>query len=344
MKHGFYRILYVMLFVSTFLYAQPNHTLPANLAEPGAPVLTLRVTDTVFGEGVAADWQGNMYYNEMGPRNRTMILPVGKDSSKAWRNAKDAPNGIWLDSKNGLVICQQHAIIRVKPGATYDNVVDTLYKDSLKGKDFNDVTGDSKDNLFFTNFLGGAVFFRNAATKITTRVLVNQPQPNGVEWDEERKRLYVGENGNSTVAYYTVNADYSLSNRTFLDTVHWCDGMVIDELGNFYVVAFGDGVQVYSPDKTLLGKISLPNYQLTNLAFGGADFKTLYLITNIGLYKLPMKVKGYKTGMPSTGLERLGENSNQKHNHNPKAIREPSFFGNLFKGMVHLISGRQVPY
>jgi hypothetical protein len=51
-----------------------------------------------------------------------------------------------------------------------------------------------------------------------------------------------------------------------------------------------------------LGEITITGQQLTNLAFGGADFKTLYLITRQGLYKLPMKVKGYKSGQPTISI------------------------------------------
>lgn len=136
------------------LMAQANHTLPADLAAPGAPSLMPRVGTSVFAEGVAADWQGNVYFNEMDQNNRTMQVKVGQDSGRIWRQAKDTPNGMWLDTQNRLVICQSRAIVRVKAGAAFDNKTDTLYKYAATGQDFNDVTGDSQDNLYFTNFNG----------------------------------------------------------------------------------------------------------------------------------------------------------------------------------------------
>ncbi len=284
--------------------SQTAHTLPSTLAAPGTPVLTFRSGPTVFGEGVAADWQGNVYFNEMGTNNRTMCLPVGKDTSKVWRQAKDAPNGIWLDMQNRLIICQTRAIVRVKTAPVFDGVTDTLYKYPVTGQDFNDVTGDSKDNLYFTNFNGQSVFFWNATTKETKLVLSGRPTPNGVEWDEERKILYVCENAAGKVAAYTVGADFSLTNRQDFATVASSDGIVLDELGNVYVVSFGDAVNVFSPTGASLGKIPLAGTQLTNLAFGGPDFKTLYMITNKGLYKLPMKVKGYKTGNTAVSVRK----------------------------------------
>jgi sugar lactone lactonase YvrE len=284
--------------------AQVDHTLPNDLAAPGKPTLIPKEGASVFGEGVAADWQGNVYSNEMGTADRTMQLKVGADSAKQWRKANDDPNGMWLDSRNNLVICQTRAIVRVKAGAAFDNQTDTLYKYPSGGQDFNDVTGDSKDNLYFTNFNGRAVYFRDADSGKTRVVLSNQPKPNGVEWDEERKILYVNENEAGKVAAYTVNADFSLTARPAFASVPSADGITLDELGNVYVVAFGAGVHVFSPQGQKKGEIPISGNQVTNLAFGGADFKTLYIITNVGLYKLPMKVKGYKSGNYAVSLRR----------------------------------------
>lgn len=284
------------------LMAQSNHTMPANLAAPGAPTLMPRVSAPVFAEGVAADWQGNVYFNEMDQNNRTMQVKVGQDSGRIWRQAKDTPNGMWLDSQNRIIICQTRAIVRVKAGTAFDNKTDTLYKYPATGQDFNDVTGDSKDNLYFTNFNGRSVYFRDAVSGATKEVLTNRPKPNGIEWDEERKIVYVCENEAGIVAAYTVAADHSLEGRRDFASVAAGDGIVLDSAGNVYVVSYGNGVKVFSPAGEPQGEIPLSGSRITNLAFGGADFRTMFMITDKGLYKLPMKVKGYKTGTPGVSL------------------------------------------
>jgi gluconolactonase len=290
-------------------FAQPGpHTLPPDLADPGTPVLLPRkggAGSYVFGEGVASDWQGNVYCNEQDQSNKTMQLKAGQDTVKAWRQAADNPNGMWLDyTQNKLVICQQHAIVRVKAGAAFDNQTDTLYK--YDGEDFNDITGDSKGNLFFTNYMGSTVFFRNAATGETKTVFTDISRPNGIEWDEERKRLYLHEFGINIVSIYDVAPDYSLSNRRVFANVQACDGITFDERGDVYSVSYATGVvHVFDPDGKELGQIPITGQQLTNLSFGGADFKTLYMITTKGLYKLPMKVRGYKSGQPSSSIGRV---------------------------------------
>lgn len=282
--------------------AQGPHTLPATLAESGTPVLIPKVGPAVFAEGVAADWDGNVYSNEMDNARRTMQLKVGADTLKPWRQANDVPNGMWLDTQNRLVICQTRAIVRVKAGATFDNRTDTLYKypaNAQSPQDFNDVTGDSRDNLYFSNFNGRAVYFRDAVTGESKTVLTNQPKPNGVEWDEERQILYVNENEVGKVAAYPVMTDYTLGTRREFATAAASDGIVLDQAGNVYVVSFSNGVLVFSPEGQKLGEIPLTGSRVTNLAFGGADFKTLFIITDKGLYRLPMKIAGYKTGRPT---------------------------------------------
>jgi sugar lactone lactonase YvrE len=283
---------------------QSPHTLSPDLADPGTPVLIPRTGGggaNVFGEGVVADWQGNVYFGEQSPSNKTMQLKAGQDTAKFWRQAADNPSGMWLDAQNRIVICQQHALVRIKAGSAFDNQTDTLYKNT--GQDLNDVTGDSKGNLFFTNYMGSTVFFRNAATGETKTVFTNISRPNGVEWDEERKRLYLHEFLIDTVAVYDVGADYSLSNRRFFAGVDACDGITLDERGDVYSVSYTTGVvHAFDPDGKPLGEISITGQQMTNIGFGGADFKTLYMITIKGLYKLPMKVKGYKSGQPAIAI------------------------------------------
>lgn len=281
------------------LRAQSAHTLPDTLAAPGTPVLTPRETlGTVFAEGVASDWDGNVYFNEMDNNNRTLRLPVAGGEAKVWRQAKDTPNGMWVDPQGRLVICQAKAIVRVSTANPFDGNTDTLYKVTPQTSgDFNDVTGDSKGNLYFTNFSGTKVFFRSEAGQ-TREVLTGKPNPNGIEWDEERGIVYLLENSAGWVRTYTVTGDYSLTDPKDFAQVPACDGVTLDEFGNVYAVSYSGDIFVFNPGGQLLGKILFgnSNHQLTNLAFGGADFKTLYMINNKGLYALPMKVKGYKAG------------------------------------------------
>jgi gluconolactonase len=66
------------------------------------------------------------------------------------------------------------------------------------------------------------------------------------------------------------------------------DGMKVDELGNLWCAA-RDGVWVLSPDGDLLGTIETPEVT-GNLAWGGNDWRSLFLCTSTSLHVLETKI------------------------------------------------------
>jgi gluconolactonase len=51
----------------------------------------------------------------------------------------------------------------------------------------------------------------------------------------------------------------------------------------------GDGVHIFAPDGSLIGKILTPEGP-ANLAFGGPDGKTLFITARKSLYSIPVLV------------------------------------------------------
>jgi len=60
----------------------------------------------------------------------------------------------------------------------------------------------------------------------------------------------------------------------------YVDGPAVDSQGNVWVgLFFGGGINVYAPDGRLLRKVHLPVSNVTKVAFGGPDLKTVYATT-----------------------------------------------------------------
>src|SRR5207237_5568504 len=89
------------------------------------------------------------------------------------------------------------------------------------------------------------------------------------------------------------------------------DGLRTDMKGNLWVAAgiqtprppgevtdIPQGVYVISPGGKLLGRVPIPEDYVTNLAFGGPDRKTLYVLAGTSVYKLPLAVSGYAVYPP----------------------------------------------
>jgi gluconolactonase len=121
-------------------------------------------------------------------------------------------------------------------------------------------------------------------------------QPNGMTLSKNQDFLYVG---GGQLKKYPVMADGSLgSGAPFrMDGAQGgSDGMVIDCADNLYTT--GNGVTVYSPAGVELGTISVNGLSsVTNVAFGGADHKTLYITSQgnkdqKGLWQVPMNIPG----------------------------------------------------
>jgi gluconolactonase len=68
----------------------------------------------------------------------------------------------------------------------------------------------------------------------------------------------------------------------------------MDEKGGIYVATYM-GVQVFSPKGEFLGIINTPTYPVS-CCFGGADMKTLYIVSYDKIYRIKTNVTGLKYG------------------------------------------------
>ena len=131
-----------------------------------------------------------------------------------------------------------------------------------------------------------------------TRAIVDDDlfnQPNGLCFSPDEKLLYVNDSARKLIRVFDVSANGSLANgRLFASGIVSStepggpDGMKCDERGNVWVTGPG-GLWVYAPSGDLIGKLRAPE-PVANLAWGGADFRTLFLTASNSVYKLTTKV------------------------------------------------------
>jgi gluconolactonase len=118
--------------------------------------------------------------------------------------------------------------------------------------------------------------------------------PNGVTLSLAEDFLYVA---GAVGRRYPVMADGTLGAGADFAAASGGDGMVIDCAGNLYVaLASTQNVAVFTPAGDSIGMIKVTGMQaVTNLAFGGADRKTLYITglgNDKGLFQLPLNLPG----------------------------------------------------
>lgn len=232
------------------------------------------------------------------------IAPGG--DAEVFRMPSGNANGLALD-QDGLLLAAEHGNRRVSrspiDGAPVD--VATVYEgDRLNSP--NDITVRSDGTIYFTDPPFGIApgqeeldfhgVFRIPAAGgdpiVEWEGDVDTNRPNGLVLSLDAKHLYVADSQAGEVRRFTVAEDgaLALEEAPFIADIGTPDGMELDTLGNLFIAA-ADGVRVYAPDGTPWGTITVPQ-QPSNVAFGGADYRTLYITARTAVYQVQLANPG----------------------------------------------------
>jgi gluconolactonase len=223
--------------------------------------------------GLTLDALGRLTINEHGNRRVTRLERNGQLTVLA-----DRYHGKRLNSPNDLVYRSDGALYFTDPPFGLPKFFD-----------------DPRKELPFS----GVYCLINGELKLLSTDLMG---PNGLAFSPDEKYLYVDnwDEKRKVIMRYEVNPDGTLSDgQLFFDATKepgedaW-DGMKIDVLGNLYLSG-PVGLWIISPEGKHLGTIVGPEHP-HNLAWGGADHKTLYLAAQTGLYRLAVNLPG--AGVP----------------------------------------------
>jgi gluconolactonase len=212
-------------------------------------------------------------------------------------------NGLAIDERGGLVGAS-HGI----QGITRFDLATKMRVpiaggEQFEGKKFNspnDLVVRSDGNIYFSdpsyqrpaNSAGQGVtaFYRWKDGQISRHGA--GPQPNAMGLSLDGQSLYVTSSMAPPVRKFALAADGSVgAATTFVNMIS--QGFALDCAGNVYLTA-ERRVHVFSPAGQMRGTIGGFPQDLTNLAFGDEDRKTLYITARPGsLYKVRLEVPGF---------------------------------------------------
>jgi gluconolactonase len=222
-------------------------------------------------------------------------------------------NGMTYDADLNLIVCEHatSSLIRERPDGRREILASHFEGQELNSP--NDVCVRSDGSIYFTDPwygrmpvfgverprpLGFQGVYRAPPGGGPPQLLVDRrlfDQPNGLCFSPDERLLYVNDTALTLIRVFDVAADGSLSKgRVFAAGIRSPleagvpDGMKCDERGNVWVTAPG-GVWVYAPTGDLLGKLGVPELA-ANLAWGGDDFRTLFITASRSVYRLKTKV------------------------------------------------------
>src|SRR6266699_2815024 len=218
-------------------------------------------------------------------------------------------DGLTLDRQGRLIVATfaGRSLMRIE-----QNGRRTVLADRYEGKRFggpNDVVVKRDGAIYFTDTFGAFrlrekdprrefdsnTVYRWKDGKLAL-VVKDMPATNGLAFSPDEKYLYVNGSRDNYVNRYEVLADGTLANgKLFIDMRKETergitDGMRVDSKGNLYETGPG-GVWIISPDGRHLGTIRAPE-QSTNIGFGEADRKTLYIAARTGIYRIRVNTPG----------------------------------------------------
>ena len=222
-------------------------------------------------------------------------------------------NGMTYDADLNLIVCEHStsSLIRERSDGRREVLASHFEGQELNSP--NDVCVHSSGAIYFSDpwygrmpvygverprQLGFQGVYRVPPGGGAPKLLVDRylfDQPNGLCFCPEEKRLFVNDTVQALIRVFDVERDGSLSNgRIFATGIRselekgLPDGMKCDSQSNVWCTGPG-GVWVYSPKGELLGKLRIPE-QVANLAWGGPDFRTLYLTATRSVYAVPTRV------------------------------------------------------
>lgn len=276
-----------------------------NLFEHDAKLTTIG-SGFGFTEGPVWDPAGFLYVSDE-ETNKIFRLYVA-DGRKEELISLGDPDGNTYDRQHRLVDCASvlRAIIALDEHGRY-----TVLADRYQGKKLNspnDVIIGPDGAIYFTDptldlpkgekqeipFQGVYRLAADGQVKLLTRELT---QPNGLAFSPDGKKFYVDDSERRDIRVYDFGADKKLTNgRIFGEEPGGTgdgvpDGIKVDKNGNLYVTGPG-GIWIWDADGRHLGTINTPE-QPANLAWGDADYGTLYITATTSVYRLRTKTRGF---------------------------------------------------
>jgi gluconolactonase len=253
------------------------------------------------------------------------MQPSGYKGPASFGGPEPGSNGMTLDKRGRLTVAghAQRDVWRLE--GTDPEAQITMLADTYEGKKLNspnDLVYKSDGALYFTDppyglpkldkdpgkelpfngvyRLAGALDHKPGAPADHAKLellVKDMPRPNGICFSPDEKYLYI--NNSEPKKFwmrYTVKADGKLTDgKVIFDATSdprsgAPDGMKVDQKGNIYSAGPG-GVWIFSPEGKHLGTLDIPE-RVGNVAWGGADHKTLYVAASSSIYRISLKIPG----------------------------------------------------
>lgn len=251
------------------------------------------------------------------PNNRMLRWDEINGVAGLFRSPSNHANGNTVDAQGRLLTCEHltRRVTRTEPDGRITVVAERWQGKRLNSP--NDLVVAADGAVWFTDpsygilsdyegaradsEIGACHVYRvDPASAEVQRVADDFVKPNGLAFSRDGRRLYIADTGASHdpdgprhIRVFDLSDDGRRlgASRVFAEcSAGLFDGFRIDDAGRLWTSA-QDGVHVYAPDGTLIGKLRLPE-TVANLCFGGPTRNMLYVCATSSLYAVRLTVTG----------------------------------------------------
>lgn len=271
---------------------------------PGTELVLLYEDDRFFEGPTWSPTENKLYFTAFAKTGQQILRLEAPGHVTAWFDKTEGVNGTFR-ARDGRLLCAQtygHRALALPLGGDRPTEIVTLAADPTWNQP-NDICQAPDGDIYFTDpdfkTRTRSAVLHLAADGRVMKIIDDMQIPNGIVVSLDGRTLYVSDSYAKHWRAYPIKTGGSVGpGRVFFDPEtpnrDDPDGMTIDAHGNLYCTGRG-GVWVVRPDGTLIEFIPVPVF-CSNVTFGGADGKTLYLTCKGRVYSLALTVRGGATG------------------------------------------------
>ena len=270
-------------------------------------------TGFTFTEGPIWMPDGSLHFSDMPGDKRRRWHP--DEGVQILRDPSNKCNGMTLDNDGNLIVCEHvtSSVVRERPDGTRETLATHWQGKELNSP--NDVIVASDGSILFTDPTYGRMpgfgvereqeldfcgVYRVSPDGELSLLAADFQKPNGLCFSPDEKTLWINDTDGGHIRRFSVGENHALSGGEVIYQMEGFsletgipDGQKLDANGNLWVSGPG-GLHVVSGEGELLGRILTPE-NVGNQAWGGEDWKTLFICTSSTVHTLRTTVAAHRT-------------------------------------------------